>query len=487
MYDILIKNATVITVDPSHHIYQPGYVAVKGDRLAAVGPMEALEEGAEAKKVIDAEGLCVMPGLVDGHGHGGHCLTKTLGESNDTQFADAWWGKMAEDIYFHYADEFFWYAEGALAAAERLKFGITTGVSMLGSTPRPDRVENLEAHFEGSVKTGIRQVSGVGSCDGPWPKTTWLWNDDDSHTERTLTPEQMVETTERAVRELNGRHKRQICIVAPGSIGWNEKAEERDFAIWKNKEMFRIAKTYGSPLHTHLYGGGVQFVYDTTPELLEPTTSLTHSTALSQREIEIFAETGACLFHGPTTRANIKNRCPVYEVLRAGGNVAIVTDGVSPDRSYDIWRDMKVFQVIHRAHDNDPLLAPPGKVLEMCTIIPARALGMDRDIGSLEVGKKADIIIVNTRQPHLAPFGVMPVQRVVYHAQGNDVDTVIVDGEIMMEGRRMTQCDEKRILSDAEKAFEDMKRRLGDKFKAFSAYDEEALYSIRNKTMPSIY
>ncbi len=484
MYDLIIKNATVITVDPAHSLYQPGFVAVNGDRIAALGPMEGLPEYVCAKRVIDAERLCVMPGLVDAHGHAGHCLTKTLGESNDTQFPDAWWGKMAEDIYFHYTDDFFWYAEGALAAADRLKFGITTGVSMLGSTPRPDRVENLVAHFEGAAKTGLRQVSGVGSCDGPWPKSAWTW-EGDSHTEHTLTPEQMVETTERAVRELNGKHKRQICIVAPGSIGWNAKAETKEFAIWKNKEMYRIATTYGSLLHTHLYGGGVQFVYDTTPELLNPHTSLTHSTGLSEEEIKIFADTGAVLFHGPTTRANIKKRCPVYEVMRAGGSVAIVTDGTSPDRSYDIWRDMKVFQVIHRAHDNDPLLAPAGKVLEMCTIVPARALGMDKDIGSLEVGKKADIIIINTKQPHLAPFGIMPVQRVVYHAQGNDVDTVIVDGEIMMEGRKMLACDEGRILDETGKAFDKLRERLGSKFDAFTAYGD--IYGLRGETMPNIY
>ena len=82
MFDLIIKNATVITVDPDHSLYQPGFVAVKGDRIAAIGPMEAFPEGAAAPKVIDADGLCVMPGLVDAHGHAGHCLTKTLGKDS---------------------------------------------------------------------------------------------------------------------------------------------------------------------------------------------------------------------------------------------------------------------------------------------------------------------------------------------------------------------------------------------------------------------
>ena len=111
---------------------------------------------------------------------------------------------------------------------------------------------------------------------------------------------------------------------------------------------------------------------------------------ITEEEVKILAATGAVIFHGPAPRANVKSRCPVYDLLRAGAEVAIVTDGTAPDRSFDIWRDMKMFQVIHRIHEHDT---------------------------------------------YLALFGIMPVQRLVYHAQGNDVDTVIVDGEVMMEGR----------------------------------------------------
>lgn len=472
MYDLLIKGAVVITVDPSHRVYQPGYVAVKGDSIAAIGPMEELGEDVVAKKVIDADGMCVMPGLVDGHGHGGHCLIRTLGDHYED------WDAMAEEIYFRYTDDFFWYAEGALAAAERIKFGITTAASMIASTPRPDRLEILEAHFDGALKTGIRELAGIGFCDGPWPKHPRVF-EDGVFKEKTLTPQQVVENTQRAVKELNGRHKRQRCIVAPGNITpWGDDTPE--FSAWRNREMARIARENGVAFHTHARAGGIQFVYDTTPELLGPTTSLTHSTGLSQREIEIVAETGAVIFHGPTTRANISVRCPVYEILRAGGEVVIVTDGTAPDRSYDIWRDMKVFQVIHRINEHNSLLASPGRVLEMCTIRAAKALGVGDITGSLEVGKRADIIIVNTQQPHLAPFNILPEARLVYHAQGQDVDTVIVDGELVMEGRRMLMCDEKAILRDAEKAQKELFQRLGtEKMARYTAYN--GLYEIEAK------
>lgn len=472
MYDLLIKGAAVITVDPAHRTFMPGYVAVKGDTIAAVGPLEELPEDATAARVIDAEGMAIMPGLIDGHGHGGHCLTRTLGD----QYED--WDFMAEDIYFRYTDDFFWYAEAALAAAERVKFGITTGVSMIASTPRPDRIEILEAHFDGALKTGIRELSGIGFCDGPWPKHPRVF-ENGVFKEKTLTPEQVVENTEWAVKNLNGKRKKQFCIVAPGNLTPRED-DTPEFAAWKNREMARIAREYGVALHTHARTKGIQFTYDTTPEFFGPTTSLTHSTGLTQEEIRIIADTGAVVFHGPTTRANISKRCPVYEILRAGGEVVIVTDGTAPDRSYDIWRDMKVFQVIHRLHENNSLLAPPGRVLEMCTIRAARALGIDKLTGSLEVGKRADIILVDTRQPHLTPFTFQPELKLVYFAQGQDVDTVIVDGEIVMEHRKLLCCDEQQILRDAEKAQKELFERLEpEKLERYLRFD--GLYDLEAK------
>ena len=151
-----------------------------------------------------------------------------------------------------------------------------------------------------------------------------------------------------------------------------------------------------------------------------------------------------------------------YELTRRSNLVAVVTDGTAPDRSYDIWRDMKMLQVLQRGRFHDLSLLPCGKVLELCTIEPAKALKLDHLIGSLEVGKKADIIAVDVEQPHLAPFGDMPVQRLVYHAMGQDVDLTIVDGAVVMEGRKLTKVDEKKIIADARGAYATMLERLGD-------------------------
>ena len=126
-----------------------------------------------------------------------------------------------------------------------------------------------------------------------------------------------------------------------------------------------------------------------------------------------------------------------------GIHLAVVTDGTAGDRSFDLWRDMKNVQLFQRFRKRDGNLLPCGKVLELVTIEPARALGLDHLIGSLEVGKRADIIAVNVMQPHLAPF-VMPVQRLVYHAMGQDVDLVIVDARSPWKGEPSPRSRKKR-------------------------------------------
>ncbi len=145
---------------------------------------------------------------------------------------------------------------------------------------------------------------------------------------------------------------------------------------------------------------------------------------------------------------SILGRCPVPELIDAGITVCLGSDASAPDRGYDMFRHMAQAMHYHRRHFRDAAILPEGKVLEMCTIDAARALGLDRDIGSLEVGKKADIVLVNARRAHLYP-PVMPVLRLTHFANAADVDTVIVDGRVLMQGRVHPHLDEGEILDEA--------------------------------------
>jgi cytosine/adenosine deaminase-related metal-dependent hydrolase len=194
--------------------------------------------------------------------------------------------------------------------------------------------------------------------------------------------------------------------------------------------------------------------------ILGPQALLSHSTALTDEEIAIVADTGTNIVHNPSAVASILARCPVTELLEAGANVCLGSDATAPDRSGDMFRHMQQCMHYHRTFHHDPSWLPPGRVLEMCTVDAARALGMADEIGSLEVGKKADVVLLDWRRPHLYPAN-MPEFRLTCFANGNDVDTVLVDGRVLMQGRKALSVDEDAVLDAAQAETEALVRRLG--------------------------
>jgi cytosine/adenosine deaminase-related metal-dependent hydrolase len=193
---------------------------------------------------------------------------------------------------------------------------------------------------------------------------------------------------------------------------------------------------------------------------LGPDAFFSHSVDLTDEEIALCRETGARICHNPSANISIQGRCPVPELLDAGVTVMLGSDGTAPDRGYDMFRHMWQCMHYHRRHFRDTGVLPPGKVLEMATIDAARALGLDGEIGSLEPGKRADLILVDLAKPHLYPQN-MPVYRVMYFANGADVDTVLVNGRILMEGRRVLTVNEAEVLDLAQQETERMLDRCG--------------------------
>ena len=184
--------------------------------------------------------------------------------------------------------------------------------------------------------------------------------------------------------------------------------------------------------------------------LLGPRTLLSHAVDLERAHIELLAETGAAVAHNPSAIFSQYGRCPVPELLDAGVTVGLGSDATAPDRSADMFRHMFQLTRYHRADRHDPMLFPPGMTLEMATVGSAAALGMDGDVGSIEEGKLADVILVDTNRPHLTPF-THPVHQLVYFATGGDVDTVIVGGEVLMRDRRLESIDVPSILEEARR------------------------------------
>ncbi|WP_353652408.1 hypothetical protein [Sinorhizobium sp. RAC02] len=174
MADILIKNGTVIAIDPERRIIADGAVAITGDRIVAVGPTAEVEAAHPAREVIDARGMAIMPGFVDAHAHAGHGLIKTLGGGK----SDPWY-QACRGAYTVGSTPEFWFAEAQLAALERLRFGVTTGVSLLGggdSVMRTDDPIYGDAHMEGVLGIGTRSVVAVGTTRPPHPLAYARWD-----------------------------------------------------------------------------------------------------------------------------------------------------------------------------------------------------------------------------------------------------------------------------------------------------------------------
>ena len=169
-------------------------------------------------------------------------------------------------------------------------------------------------------------------------------------------------------------------------------------------------------------------------------------------------ETGTSIVHNPSAIMSIKGRCPVPELMDRGVNVVIGSDGAAPDRGYDMFRHMAQCMHYRRRHFRDADVLPHGRVLEMVTIDAARALGIADEIGSLEAGKKADIVLIDLFKPHLMPLN-MPVFRVTSFANAADVHTTIVDGRVLMHARQVTSVDEIEVMAQAQIACDRMLER----------------------------
>lgn len=443
MLDLLIEGTVIVTMDPKGTVINNGYVAIAEGQIVEMGDRDSLE-GREARMRIDGRGKALLPGLIDCHCHAGHSFTRGSGIVDD-------WLEVSEDIYYRCTTPEFWYAEARLAAAEKIRFGTTTSVNIIGGNPPIFDPEIIDAHFEGAQSLGGRTISGIGAPNGPWPKTGRIWRGD-GFTEKTVTFRDAYGITGDTVRKWhNSNRGRTNAVVVVSHLGPDKSLSEEE-SVEQIKKMREIANRYGVLLHGHAYRGDIAFVEERCPEGLGRDVFIAHCTGITPEEVKILARTGTTVVTGPSTKSHVRARCPVTELLEAGARVVIATDGNAPDRTFDLWKDLRIGQLLHRNFFNDTSLLPARKVLEMVTIDAAAALGMEDTIGSVEAGKRADLILVDVEQPHLYPF-FSPVEQLVNAASGQDVDTVLVDGEIVLEKGELTRGSMRQILMEGDREF----------------------------------
>ncbi|MBD9372724.1 amidohydrolase family protein [Rhizobium sp. ARZ01] len=449
---LLIENGVVLTMDGNRRILDGGYVLVEDGRIAAIGAGDYPQESRAER--IDASGMVVMPGLIDTHAHAGHMLTKGLGtESED-------WMSVTGRIYAQATDPEFWAAEAALSAAERIKCGTTTAALLFGGGPdimRTEAPDAAEAHLAAIAAMGVREVLAVGA-NRPGHSHVYRQYTQASYGEVAVSPDRQLDVAAQLVDDWVGRDDRLRVVFSLPVFDAAELQNETAYTIARRTRD--LARESGVLLVQDGHRDGSIAANDARLALFDERSLLAHCIDLTDADRAVLKRTGAKVAHNPSALMSVYGRCPAPELMEDGVTVSLGTDAAAPDRSFDMFRNMFQAHRYHARHFGDDAVLPPAQLLEMATIEGARALSMEGEIGSLEEGKRADILLVNMRQPHLWP-PVDPVQRLARFANGADVDTTIVGGRVLMRGRRLVGQDEGAILDRAERAFRLAMQRAG--------------------------
>ena len=460
MADTIISGAYIITMDHARGLIPDGAVVIDGGKIVAVGPSAEIAANHNARDVIRAEGMVMLPGLIDVHAHAGHGLIKTMGMEQANV-----WEDICGEVYTTASPPEFWYAEARLAALERLRFGVTCGVSLLGggdTIMRTDDPAYGSAHCAGVADIGTRSVVAIGPTRAPHPRTYASRDAQDRPMPYPVSFERQMATCRALLDKWHGIQTLSIALLYPVLRDEHEQdmpAADYAEAVRQAQAVRALSRERGVVFtQDGHWRGSVRRAQDLG--LLGPDALLSHCIDLHDDEIAICAATQSRIAHNPTAIASVLGRCPATELIDAGVIVAIGSDATAPDRSGDMFRHMQQAMHYHRRHFRDPSVLPPGKALEMVTIDAAKALGMDHEIGSLEPGKVADLILINMQRPHLYPVNMQPF-RVVYFANGNDVDTVMIGGKILLQNGQTVHTNQAAVLADAQYEADRMIDRIG--------------------------
>nr|WP_255571521.1 amidohydrolase family protein [Ensifer sp. ENS12] len=449
---LLIENATIITMDPGRRVLDRGHILVENGSIAAIGDGSLV--GKTHAERIDAAGMVAMPGLIDTHAHAGHMLTKGLGSEAED------WMSVTGRIYATATDAEFWAAEAALSAAERIKCGTTTAALLFGGGPdimRSEAPEAAEAHLASVAAMGVREVLAVGP-NRPGQDHVYRQYTPTAHSDIVVDPDRQIDVATELVDAWAGRDERLQVVF---SLPVFDEQELRDETVYRIACKVRDrARERECLLVQDGHRDGSIAANDVRLGLFDERSLLAHCIDLTEGDRAVLKRTGAKVAHNPSALMSVYGRCPAPELMADGVTVSLGTDAAAPDRPFDMFRNLFQAHRYHARHFADDAVLPPLQLLEMATIEGARALMMEHELGSLEAGKRADILLVNMRQPHLWPPHD-PVQRLARFANGADVDTTIVGGRVLMRGRRLVGQDEDAILDRALRAFDLAMARAG--------------------------
>ena len=450
---MLFTNATIVTMNPTRDIITNGAIAISDNRIAAIGKSEALLSRYHDEEVIDVQGKLIIPGLIDTHVHLAQALIR--GCADDMALIE-WLCERVWVLQGNFTNDD-GYVSARLCIAEMLKSGTTTFL------------ESMLAHRYGF--DGIAQAvdeSGIRAC------LAGIVMDIGTYATQTNSMHPgMVESRETSLFGVLDMHSKwegaandRIHVWfgprTPGGVTPELYREMSDYARQRNMGItMHLAEVEADKIFLQENYGLSPVYFAESVGLLGPKTVLVHMVWLTQADIDKLAETRTSVSHNPSSNSKLASGvCKVPQMLASGVNVALGCDGGPSNNDYDLIREMKLAAIIHKAVTNDPLIVPAETVLEMATINGARSLGLEQEIGSLEVGKKADLVVIDLNRLHTTP-SPNPISTLVYAATGGEVDTVVVDGQIVVEQGQLLTLDEDEVMEQAQQHAQALYTRAG--------------------------
>ena len=426
-------------MNPAGDIIPDGSIVIESDKIVDVGNKIEIGKKYPAEEIIDAKGMVVLPGLVNAHIHTVQSLFR--GVADDVSLF-AYLNKYIlpleesmnkEDVYI----------SSLLGYAEMIKSGTTTCADL-------QSVHHVSEAMKAAKEIGIRaKVAKTLMDTGDFPEGL------------IESPEESMKDSVRILQKWHGRENGRIQFTfAPRFI--------HSCSVELMKEVRRLANKYKIGIYIHAAENKteaeeVQRKYKKrTIELLQEVgltgkdVLLAHCIWLSDKEFKILKETNSNVVHCPSCNMKLASGiCNVTRLVRDRITVALGSDGVPCNNTSDIFWEARLAALLGKVSHLNPKVLPVRKILKMATLDGARALGLSKLIGSIEKGKKADLILINFKKLHLTPiFDVL--SHLVYCCQGSDVETVIIDGKIVMENRALKFVEESEVRLKAQQQAEDL-------------------------------
>ena len=424
--DLVVAGGIVLTADQDWNIYDPGAVAVDGGAIVGLGPREEVEQAYRGRERIDASGRLIMPGLINAHTHAP--MTLFRGIADDLPL-ETWLHKYIWPAEAKWLSPDFVRLGTQLAAAEMIRSGTVLFCDMY--------------FFEDDIaevcqEAGLRVVVGGALVD--FPNANYK------------TPEEGLKYSEDLLRKWDND-----SLVVP-SIQPHSPYAASSGLMQQGKAL---ADQYGAPYLLHVSETQSEVresieKYGRTPVgrladlgVLGPTTVAIHGVHLTDEDIQLLARYQAGVAHCPESQMKLASGfTPVPKLLEAGVKVGLGTDGAASNNDLDMFGEMGTAAKVHKVITGDPTAMPARQALSMATLEAARVLGLDDRLGSLEVGKRGDIIILDLDVPHMVPMYNV-TSHLVYAAHSSDVRTVIIDGRVVMRDRELLTLDEGDIFARA--------------------------------------